>query len=967
MGKPGTVQAICAAVSADGGRLSDGALIRLFAESNDQAAFAALFRRYGGMVLGVCRRALPCPQDAEDACQATFLVLAQKAKTQRWRPSLANWLYTTARKVARNARVAARRRARREGAAAVPEAVQPVDRMTGRELLSALDEELDRLAPHYREPLVLCYLRGLTRDQAADRLGVPVATIKIRLERGRKKLAAALAKRGCALGAGLLAVAATVPARASEPRLLESVLAAVAGRAPATVTALAAGVTVKPLLNRTAIVLLALLGAGLLGAWVSARPPARPAGAARAAPPAEAGQVFTYAGRVVGPDGKPVAGAKLSLCGLTPGVIEFRARAVSGRDGTFRFTVRRDEFGDKGVMPAGRGAPGGFVLIGATAAGYGGTCVGASRAEEREKLTLRLPAEEVVRGRVIDLQGKAVVGLEVSASARATREDKDHRPLPYDAPSQAGQFSGNILPFEAHNAATTDRDGKFTLRGLSRGWLYDLHFAGKGVANSRAGLAARPQKPDTIQAAGVWVPGRPGPQLPLYGSTFTHVVTPAKPIRGVVRDKGSGKPLAGFTVRRPWTRDDDSTAEVTTDKQGRFLLPGLASGTHPLQVEPRSGSPYLPAEVTVNANQPGIAPVTVNIDLERQSAISGQVLDHAGKPVRGQVEYRPLARNPDLKRHPFLATPNFRNHPPSTTTDAAGNFTLPVLRGPGVLLVRADADYLPARLAKSDRAIGVVHPGDKEIIDSRPRPAWPGEFHAYRLIEGRAGQTATVEIRLAAGRSRRLVIEYPDGKPRDTSVLGLKPGLADHGTRYEPGTNVIAGLADGEARRVFASTSDGKFAAATVVDGKGPGPVTLKLKPTGSITGRVVDAQGKPIAGVSFRLFFEDGPGRPGVFVHGGLLLRGLTKTEYERFALTRGYYSDDVRRVSLAEKTDDKGKFRIGWLVPEVAFDLVALPTAPDGKGRQTIRGEVRLARPTVKAGQTLDVGDLRSDRAEK
>src|SRR5437870_5031381 len=105
MGTPGTWQAVRAAVSADGGKLSDGALIRLFAEANDQAAFAALFRRYGAMVLGVCRRALACPQDAEDACQATFLVLAQKAKTQRWRPSLANWLYTTARKVARNARV----------------------------------------------------------------------------------------------------------------------------------------------------------------------------------------------------------------------------------------------------------------------------------------------------------------------------------------------------------------------------------------------------------------------------------------------------------------------------------------------------------------------------------------------------------------------------------------------------------------------------------------------------------------------------------------------------------------------------------------------------------------------------------------------------------------------------------------------------------------------------------------------
>src|SRR5262249_49158708 len=146
-------------------------------------------------------------QDAEDACQATFLVLAQKAKGNRWQPSVANWLFTTARKVAHNARVAARRRARREAQAAVPEAVQPVDRMTGAELLAARDEELDRLPPRYREPLVLCYLEGLTRDEAAARLGVPAATLKTRLERGRKRLGDALTRRDCTLGAGLLALA----------------------------------------------------------------------------------------------------------------------------------------------------------------------------------------------------------------------------------------------------------------------------------------------------------------------------------------------------------------------------------------------------------------------------------------------------------------------------------------------------------------------------------------------------------------------------------------------------------------------------------------------------------------------------------------------------------------------------------------------------------------------------------------
>ena len=126
--------------------VSDADLLRRFSNDNDQAAFAGLLRRHRGMVLGVCRRGLPNLQDAEDACQATFLILARKARSHnRWQASVANWLYATARKVSRNARVAAQRRARRKARAAVPEAVQPVDTMSGRELLAALDEELERL------------------------------------------------------------------------------------------------------------------------------------------------------------------------------------------------------------------------------------------------------------------------------------------------------------------------------------------------------------------------------------------------------------------------------------------------------------------------------------------------------------------------------------------------------------------------------------------------------------------------------------------------------------------------------------------------------------------------------------------------------------------------------------------------------------------------------------------------------
>src|SRR5262249_57190129 len=134
-----------------------------------------------------------------------------------------------------------RRRARRERRAAVPESVTPVDVMTGRELLAILDRELERLSPRYREPLLLCYLEGLTRDEAAARLGIPANTLKVRIHRGRQRLHDALTKSGVVVGAGLLALAATSPAGASPPRLVQAVLATVSGSAPAALPQLAKG------------------------------------------------------------------------------------------------------------------------------------------------------------------------------------------------------------------------------------------------------------------------------------------------------------------------------------------------------------------------------------------------------------------------------------------------------------------------------------------------------------------------------------------------------------------------------------------------------------------------------------------------------------------------------------------------------------------------------------------------------
>jgi RNA polymerase sigma factor (sigma-70 family) len=257
--------------AADLSNLSDRELLARFIADGDQTAFAAVAARHTGMVLGVCRRTL-APTDAEDACQAVFLLLAEKAAGTRWQSSAAGWLYSTARRVARNARVAADRRARRESRAAVPELVSPMDSMTGRELAAALDEELGRLSPRYRDPLVLCYLEGLTQDEAAARLGVPTETLKSQLKRGRKKLADALSARGCELGIALLAVVAS--AATASAHLAKLIQAAGSGSPSAPAIAFARASTASPVFAHVkSVMLAATLAAAALGVGASLVPP----------------------------------------------------------------------------------------------------------------------------------------------------------------------------------------------------------------------------------------------------------------------------------------------------------------------------------------------------------------------------------------------------------------------------------------------------------------------------------------------------------------------------------------------------------------------------------------------------------------------------------------------------------------------------------------------------------------------
>jgi RNA polymerase sigma factor (sigma-70 family) len=187
--------------------LTDKELLESFVACRDEAAFAALVQRHGPLVWGVCRRVLHQDQDAEDAFQATFLVLSRKAGRIRWQADVGNWLYAVAMRTAMKAKSGASRRCAREGPLQDMPVAEANGESTWPELRPILDEELNRLPLKYRAPVVLHYFEGKTYAQAAQALGWPAGTVSTRLAQARHLLRGRLARRGVALSTGLLATA----------------------------------------------------------------------------------------------------------------------------------------------------------------------------------------------------------------------------------------------------------------------------------------------------------------------------------------------------------------------------------------------------------------------------------------------------------------------------------------------------------------------------------------------------------------------------------------------------------------------------------------------------------------------------------------------------------------------------------------------------------------------------------------
>jgi RNA polymerase sigma factor (sigma-70 family) len=282
-------------------RTPDRDLLRRFGAERDESAFAEIVRRHGPMVLRTCRRVLHDGHDAEDICQAAFLLLARKAASAGWHDSIAGWLFQTAYRLSLKARTTAGRRARHEAHARPLPQPDPVAELTVRELQVILDDELSRLPEKYRAPILLCCLEGRSRDEAARCLGWTVAAVKDRLERGRERLRIRLSRRGVLLGTSLLSAwllegaAQATCASVAPQAVARAALSIATGQAtlgsllPARVAALAKGVTTTMFVRKVTIMVAVSVAVGLCAAGVvmglpggsppvqAQAPPAKPA------------------------------------------------------------------------------------------------------------------------------------------------------------------------------------------------------------------------------------------------------------------------------------------------------------------------------------------------------------------------------------------------------------------------------------------------------------------------------------------------------------------------------------------------------------------------------------------------------------------------------------------------------------------------------------------------------------------
>jgi RNA polymerase sigma factor (sigma-70 family) len=826
-----------------------------------EAAFAALVERHGPMVLGVCRQLLGDAQHAEDAFQAVFLVLAQKARSIRDPDLLGNWLYGVAIRTARCANQQIARRRQREGGDAMngpgpgscppaeptaPPADQPA---IDREQAEAIHGEIDRLPRAFRRAVVLCYFEGLTLDEAARRLRCPAGTVRSRLARARDKLGRGLARRGVALSGPML-VAALAPRSASasiSPLLCDTTTRAAtafAARHVAGVVLSASAATLAQEVLRTmlfhklklAALSLLLLTAVATGVGYVTRSSAKgdepdSPSAARPAPvaakpddaePRPAPGRMTVVGRVLDPQGKQVPGAMVMVYGevkqgggtewLGSGAPSAIGQAASDGSGRFRLDAPRISSSTHHEVGAAAIAP-----------GYGVGWLDLDFDAEQPAAEITLRPEQVIQGRLFDLQGRPVQGVGVSVEGMGyPRRGMDALPEQLEGPDfWMGAYAKSLPAWP--RPAITDAEGRFTVRGIGRDLralliAEDPRFARQRiVVDTDGGTEAK---------------------------KVTMALEPAKIFIGRVTYADTGRPVPHAAIEIVAYRGGPGYgSRFETDAEGRFRANPFSTERYALSVYPPQGQPYLEFVTKIFAWSQGSLEHRIDIALSRGRLIQGKVIEEGtGKPIAGAL----LG---------FVGRP--------AGGGEGGSWNGRTLSGP-------DGSYQLAALPK-EGTLAVLGPSEDYVLQESTertiREGQPGgrRWYAHAFIDcdlKSGGDTREVDVVLRRGLTVKARVIGPDGQPVPEAHLFSQalPVPQSMPWRYWWGTfhgNVrngrceLHGLAPDAEVPVFFLEPKRQLGATAYLSGKAAagGLPSVRLEPCGMATARLVDSAGKPVAG----------------------------------------------------------------------------------------------------------------------
>ena len=909
---------------------SDDQLLARFADRQDQAAFGLIVKRYGSLVQRVCRGVGLHTHDADDVFQATFLVVAQKARLlRRKNHALGAFVHGTAYRFALKDLRFGRRRSWHERAAAKPESSSttagPDAQISLQEALSAVDGELHSMPDKYRVPLILYLLEGKLLEDVSRQLRIPLRTIRRRVKDGREILSRRLARRGIQTSIMLFpllmvtkADAAIAPALAvataksaalfvkgSAPKSAATLMASSAASGISKLTGPAkVAATIKLWLSKTAVVV--LVGGACAGIVYETRSTSRPAngfGSSSSALPAPmpSGPIVVR-GRVLDEEGAPVPLAKVAL---------LAARGIRGERGQHDEVLLQDQADADGAFAL--EVPQDFpfwvparstVKLLASAPDHAPGATAVSLKAGPVSTDIRLGATGAVRGQVVDKDNRPVAGVSVKVVGlgpvgRETIQGSDDPP-----PAALTGWPQPVL---------TDHDGRFCLAGLDprkgiRLEVRDERFGRQlTFLNNRSG----PQR---------------GPTLP--EKNITIKLAPPQVLEGQVLAADTQKPVPYALLSMIPVEPFEQLAlvrhhvDARADAEGRFRMQPLPGGAFRVFACGQDNDPFLIRAQTVSWPQ-GTMHKELTLTLERGIPVHGLVVEaDTGRGVAGtQVEYTEIGAAHGIPRSEIYSINQWWGSG-FTHTGADGRFLIPVFPGRGELQVPFDGEEFEMRLLAEGGSGAFVPVLDKVKIEI---PA----------------NCSGKELPLVLQRWGQLNGQVMDGAGKSVASGALL-------TAGQFGQNPYRGIRKFDVR-------DGSFHVARAeVDGAYPIVLIDAAHRQGlltSLTGKVEDPVAKfalePCGLAAGILTTRDGSALANVPVDLAVVLSFQPYRSPAEEMETHWY---EILNHDVSGRTTSRGKFVLPALVPGARYRLYT--------GKADTRRMVKEF--TVEPGQKLQLGSL-------